>query len=74
MAFYPGSYTMLSSVSWRMQQKGIVPDVITYTALISALEKGKLPKQVLKIFEEMQEKDAEYQLTQCYDSLEWRTE
>ena len=22
----------------------------------------------------MQEKDAEYQLTQCYDSLEWRTE
>ena len=36
-----------------MKQHGIVPDVITYSTLISVLEKGKQPEQVLKIFKDM---------------------
>ena len=38
-----------------MKQRGIVPNVITYSALISALQKAKRPAQALKIFEEMQQ-------------------
>jgi pentatricopeptide repeat protein len=36
----------------------IAVNAITYSALISALVKGKQPEQVLKIFEEMQQKGA----------------
>ena len=38
-----------------IQQDGIVPDVIMYNALISALEKGNQPEQALEIFQEMQQ-------------------
>ena len=37
-----------------MQQQGVVPDVITYDALISACEKGQQLEQALKIFEGIQ--------------------
>merc|ERR1712139_266307 len=37
-----------------MPQHGTVPDVITYNALISALEKGKQPEKALEIFKKMQ--------------------
>ena len=32
-------------------QQGLVPNEITYNALISACEKGKQPEQALKVFE-----------------------
>ena len=38
-----------------MQQHGIVPDVITYNALISAMEKGKQPEQALEMLGAMQQ-------------------
>ena len=38
-----------------MQQQGIVPNVITYSALISACEKAKQPERALKIFDTMQQ-------------------
>ena len=34
-----------------MRQQGLVPDIITYHALISACEKGKQPEQALELFE-----------------------
>ena len=37
-----------------MQRQGLVPDVITYNALISACEKGKQPERALELFEAMQ--------------------
>ena len=33
-----------------MKQQGVVPDAITYSALISACEKGKQPERALKVF------------------------
>ena len=37
-------------------QQDVVPDVITYNALISACEKGEQPEQALKIFGEMKQR------------------
>ena len=37
-----------------MQRQGIVPDVITYNALVSACEKGKQPERAFKVFHAMQ--------------------
>ena len=36
-----------------MQRQGAVPDLITYSALVSTCEKGKQPERALKLFEEM---------------------
>ena len=36
-----------------MKQQGVVPDVITYSALISVCEKGKLPERALELFRAM---------------------
>ena len=36
-----------------MQKQDIVPDIITYNALISACGKGKQPERALAIFEGM---------------------
>ena len=38
-----------------MQRQGVVPDVITYNALISACEKGKQPERALQLFEAMKQ-------------------
>ena len=38
-----------------MQQQGLLPDVITYGALISVSEKGKQLERALETFEEMQQ-------------------
>ena len=38
-----------------MQQQGVVPEVITYNALISACEKGKQDERAMRIFEAMQQ-------------------
>ena len=38
-----------------MKQKGVVPNVITYNALISACEKGKQPEQAMEVFKAMQQ-------------------
>ena len=38
-----------------MQQQGIAPNIITYSALISACEKGKQPERALEIFDKMQQ-------------------
>ena len=38
-----------------MQQQGVLPDAITYSALISACEKGKQPGLGLQVFETMQQ-------------------
>ena len=38
-----------------MQQQGVVPDVITYNALISTCEKGKQPQRALEVFQAMQQ-------------------
>ena len=37
-----------------MQQQGAMPDVITYTALVSASAKGKQPERALEVFEAME--------------------
>ena len=37
-----------------MQRQGVVQDTFTYSALISACEKGKQPGRVLEFFETMQ--------------------
>jgi pentatricopeptide repeat protein len=37
-----------------MQRQGVVPDVITCSALISACGKGKQPERALEVFEAMQ--------------------
>ena len=37
-----------------MRQQGMMPDVITYNALISACEKGKQPKQAGQMLQAMQ--------------------
>ena len=36
------------------QQQGVMPDVITYSALTSACEKGKQPERALELFEARQ--------------------
>ena len=36
-----------------MKWQGVVPNVITYSALISACEKGKQPERALELFEAM---------------------
>ena len=38
-----------------MQQEGAIPNVITYSTLISACEKGKQPERALEVFQAMQE-------------------
>ena len=38
-----------------MHKQRVAPDVITYSALISALEKCKEPEQALEIFKKMQQ-------------------
>ena len=38
-----------------MEQQGVVPNAITYSALISACENGKLPEQAVKAFEAMEQ-------------------
>ena len=38
----------------RMQQKGVVPTIFTYSALISDCEKGKQPERALEVFQAMQ--------------------
>jgi len=37
-----------------MQRWGVLPDVITYNAVISACEKGRQPEQALKVFQALQ--------------------
>ena len=37
-----------------MQRQDVVPNVTTYSALISACEKGKQPERALELFEAMQ--------------------
>ena len=37
-----------------MQQQGVVPEVITYSAMISACEKGKQAERALEVFQAMQ--------------------
>ena len=37
-----------------MQRQGVVPNVITYNAVISACEKGKQPERALEVFQAMQ--------------------
>ena len=37
-----------------MQRQGVVPNVITYTSLISSCEKGQQPGRALELFEAMQ--------------------
>ena len=37
-----------------MQRQGVLPDVITYSSLISTSEKGKQPEQALEMCEAMQ--------------------
>ena len=37
-----------------MQRHSIVPDLISYNALISACEKGKQPEQAMEMFHAMQ--------------------
>merc|ERR1712224_840893 len=44
-------------VFWAMQQQGMVPDVITYNALISTCEKGKQPEWALQALGAMQRQD-----------------
>ena len=39
-----------------MQLRGLVPDVITYSAAISACEKGQQPQHALQLLQEMQYK------------------
>ena len=38
------------------RHQGIKPDIVTYSALISACEKGRDRKTALRLFEEMQQK------------------
>ena len=40
-----------------MQRQGVVPTTITYSALISACEKGPQPERALDVFEVMQRQD-----------------
>ncbi len=40
-----------------MHQQVIVPNVITYNALISACAKGKQPERAMEIFSKMQQQD-----------------
>ena len=49
----------LTALQWfdEMRQQGLKPDVITYSALISAFEKGKVPERALKVFEAMEQQD-----------------
>ena len=48
--------TSSSSLAKRaMQQHGVVPVAITYSALISACEKDKQPELALQVFEAMQQ-------------------
>ena len=41
-----------------MGQQGVVPDVIAYSTLISACEKGKQPERALKVFKRMMQQGA----------------
>ena len=38
-----------------MSQQGVVPEVITYNALISACEKGTQPERALKLLDTMKQ-------------------
>ena len=38
-----------------MQQQGLTQDVITYSALVSACEKGKQPERAWEVFHAMQQ-------------------
>merc|ERR1712107_455006 len=38
----------------QMQHRGLLPDVITYNAAISACEKGQQPQQALQLLDQMQ--------------------
>ena len=38
-----------------MMRQGVIPDAITYSALISACEKGKQPEQALLVFASMEQ-------------------
>ena len=51
----PCTHLQLSqpATGMEMRQRGIVPEVIAYSAVISALEKGRQPDQALEIFMEM---------------------
>ena len=42
-----------------MQRKGLEPNMITYSAAISACEKGKQPDKALELLEDMQRKGLE---------------
>ena len=42
-----------------MNLQGVVPDVITYDALISACEKGEQPERALKNFEDITQRGLE---------------
>ena len=48
-----------------MQDQGLVPDVITYNAAISACEKGSQWQQALKLLAEMQGQGLEPDLCTC---------
>jgi len=41
-----------------MRRQGMVPDVITYSALISACERGKSPELAMEVFRSMQRQSA----------------
>ena len=38
-----------------MRQQGLLPNVITYSAVISACEKGKMLERALRLFDEMRQ-------------------
>ena len=42
-----------------MQQQGVVPDAITYSAWISACEKSTWPDQAMEIFAAMEKQSVE---------------
>ena len=50
-----------------VQRHGKVPNLITYTALISACEKGKQTEQALEIFEAMKQHGVVHNHLQCLD-------
>ena len=51
-----------------MQQQGLMPDVITYNALISACEKSRQPGQALEVLHALQQQSLVPNLV-SWDSL-----